>query len=180
MQSNLAGRAELLVDGLANEGPHEDVGLGGAGGHDEVRGKGLVQGVEGVGFGNAGDGFDDLEPERSVEGGRRLQKLVGGSGEAGQAASDNLPNPLRHAQLDQRFAGGPAPVWSFVEGALLGEVAEKLANEERVALGLADPGGPDSLLDLAAAECGQKLRDFCGVEALEGDVLVARLAGHHA
>jgi hypothetical protein len=141
-----------------------------------------------------GDVAEYTDVELDAENGRQPQHIVRGVPETGQAATDHLAHALGHAGGGEVGGHDPRAFVGLERGAGFGQVAERLADEERVAvrlrmdevgqrlargtersgrgrrderhrLVLGQPGENDSIERRHAAEVGQQF--VHGVGALE-------------
>src|ERR1051325_6400476 len=101
----------------------------------EVRGEGLVHGVERRLLVETGDGGRDVEAEGALKGRGGSEELIRLRGQSRQATADHLPHPFGNSHLRDAVLGGPA---SFLVVKLPGlhEVEEDLTDEERVSFRL--------------------------------------------
>ncbi len=96
---------------------------------------GLVEGVEQDITGRAARSLDHREVELGADDRRPTQGVVGDVRQARQASADHLADAFGDADLGEGEVAGPVVV-ALHEEAGLHQVAQHLAHEERVALGL--------------------------------------------
>ncbi len=152
-----------------------------AGGRCEQLGaEGFVDGVEGIVVGQPGGGGDDVEAEGTFESAGGAEEGGGPLREPGQPPLDDLPHALGDAQLGHRDQRRPLPVGALLDLPLVDEVAEHLADEEGVAVGLGgdDPG--EGLRDLVFGEDLEEGSHRFGGEPVEPDMFVLRLPAQGA
>lgn len=113
----------------------EGVLVEGLGRGDDPGGECLVDRVQSLVLGHAGDLSGDADGEAGVEEGADGEQLVRRSRELGEAPPEDLPDALGD-DVDQVVGRHPDAVLE-AQGAGLAQVQQQLTEEERVAVGLA-------------------------------------------
>ena len=174
VESHTTARAELVVQSRAHqrmgEAPPVDRHLV----HEATLHR-TGQGEQHVLLGEPRRRRQHFEVELATDHRRDAKQLVGLRAEPTQASSDDLADALRQPDHVRGHRRRP-PTVLLVQDAGLGEVAEHLADEERVALGLLSN---DACEVTAAAPCLlprgplEEVDDVFGGEAVERDALDA-------
>ena len=131
VQREAATRAQLVVQGVANQGVREAQAPGSARHVDDDARRGrLVEQLEDVPAGAFAHPLERIDPELATEDRRHDQELVAILREVAETPADRLPHPLGN--------GGPprCKVAAGRQPALLREQPDDLVEEQRVAVGL--------------------------------------------
>ena len=174
MQTHPPGGAELVVEGVADErvreaeAPRRQCELA-----HQSRGDGRLEGFEVLVFGRAAHVAQHGQVEVAADDRGHGQGALGGLGQAGDAAPDDLAHADGNAQVGDVADIGPAAVL-FKHGARLGEVAQELAHEEGAAVGLAVHGMGEGDTAVAQVVTGHGLEERRDVDVLEAAQCDAR------
>ena len=129
---------ELVAQRVVDQGVHEGEAPGPAWGLGHERGRrGSLEHVEGRVLVDGGDAGEHVDVELAPDDGRGAQQTLGVGAEPGDAPADDLVDALRQLERGQARRRRPAPRAVALDRARLGEVPDHLAEEERVAAGLA-------------------------------------------
>ena len=137
-----------------------------AAGDDDASLERLVDRVERIVFVDLRDRGRDGEREHDLEQRAGGQELVGIRGEAGEATADHVADAGRDAEVTRR--GHPHAV-DLAQPTLVDEVQERLAEKERVAVGLDREQRGELRRDVVAGEALEQCEDVVGVESVERD-----------
>ena len=167
-----AGGAELVVEAVLGEGVGEPVAPRGVALGEERGGDAGVEVVEElvlVGVGEQGEEVDvELAADHRRQG-QHPQRLVA---ESLDASADDVADAARQAELVELAGEDPSAVVVEHDPARLAEVAEQLAGEERVPVGLAAKrvGEADAVVvEVVARRRGQQVHDVGVVETVQGE-----------
>ena len=134
----LAGAAQLGVQGVLDEGVHEAVVARRVGqlAHQRRPGGG-VEDAQHVVVGQPAGGGEQVEVEVAADHRGQRQHPFGFPAQPSDPSADHGVHARRQRHLIERHRGDPAALAVACEGAGVGEVAQHLTDEERVAAGLA-------------------------------------------
>ena len=174
----------LVVSSSYSDAAHERVGERVPTGRarrlaDQAELRRLVERVEQLVARRAARALDRREVERRADHRADREGLVHRVGQPGEPPADDLAHALGDAEVGDRARGGPAPVVVLHDRAGLGEVAQHLTDEERVALGLGVQRRgeiPAALGELVTGDVRHEAGDLVLVEALEVEAVDAGLA----
>jgi hypothetical protein len=147
VQGHPPARRDPLIQGVPHQGMGEPVTGGGPGYlHDQAGLRRLLYDRDQVLFVVARCLLEDWQLELQPDDGRDPQGPIRLLRQASDTPAHHLPDPLGNLKGVDRGTGEPAAL-PALDGARLGQVAQHLANEERVAFGLlVDGSGQQQVL----------------------------------
>ena len=126
--------------------------------HDQAGLRGLLQGGHQVLFVAARCLLEDWQLELQPDDGRDPQGPIRLLRQASDTPAHHLPDPLGNPQGVDRGTGEPAAFLSL-DGAGLGQVAQHLAHEERIAFGLLVDGSGQQQVLVGQGMAGRLLHE---------------------
>src|SRR5581483_11508147 len=144
VEGEAARSGQLVVQRRSHQGVGEAVAVRG---HlDEQAGaEGLLHGRQDLVLADARGALHDGRLELRADDGGGRQHAIGRFGKPGETLADHVPDSLGNPELVDRRVEDP-PTAALFDGARFREVAEHLAQEERVAVGLTPHHGGQRLL----------------------------------
>ncbi|MBA7592408.1 hypothetical protein ES708_34589 [subsurface metagenome] len=135
---------------------------------------GLLESIDKGIFLNISDTAQRIEGELPPDNGGHGKQLITLRAEQGQALADNVPQPLGDAHLQRGISGGPPASLFLRDESFLGEVANHLLHEERIALRLAvyRLGQPPGYF--FPGDALQHTPDLVGIEPAQQDAAIGR------